>query len=253
MGYNKTLAYINLHAVLASIEALCKYDEEAKQLATTPKPISIGFNVTDGPMGKLVFNNGECKFVGDDLAATIKLKLFSCEHLNAMVDGKKNPVPYWGFHKLSFLLNNFTQISDLLGKYLKATEAQLEDREFFVKSTSIMFHVIVGAIAQIGNVDKTGRVSAAKVVDGEIAFEIIDGPAVHIVANKGFLTFVPSKAKNPRSKMVFENIDVARGLFDGRLDAMTCIATGAVSMSGMISQIDNINRILSQVGNFLSA
>ena len=41
----KTLAYINLYAVLGTLENLCELAPEASSLLTNKKPISIGFEV----------------------------------------------------------------------------------------------------------------------------------------------------------------------------------------------------------------
>ena len=51
----KTLAYINLNAILGSIPRLCEMVPEAKKLIDG-KDVSIGFDVKDGPAGTLVFN-----------------------------------------------------------------------------------------------------------------------------------------------------------------------------------------------------
>ena len=44
----KTLAYINLHAVLGSIPRLCELDERARELIKNEK-VSLGFRVTGAP------------------------------------------------------------------------------------------------------------------------------------------------------------------------------------------------------------
>ena len=45
---------------------------------------------------------------------------------------------------------------------------------------------------------------------------------------------------------------VARALFDGNLNAIAAVGLGQVRIGGMISQIDNINRILDRVSVYLA-
>ena len=54
-----TLAYINLFAVLGTLENLCQLDDEAKALIQDKK-ISIGFAVKEGPEATLDFDHGIC-------------------------------------------------------------------------------------------------------------------------------------------------------------------------------------------------
>ena len=52
--------------------------------------------------------------------------------------------------------------------------------------------------------------------------------------------------------MEFESIELARDLFDGNINAVACIGTGAIEMKGMISMIDNLNRLLDRVALYLA-
>ena len=45
---------------------------------------------------------------------------------------------------------------------------------------------------------------------------------------------------------------VARDLFDGVINAIAAVGLGQVRIGGMISQIDNINRILDRVSVYLA-
>lgn len=253
---NKTLAYINLYGILANLEILCEIDEKAKALASNKgKKVAIAFNVTDGPMGKLVFDNG-CEFVPDDLSKAIGCKLFSCEHFNLMIEGKKNPVPYKGFFKLGFLLKNFQELTEILTKYLQPSESDMKNPVFAKKSTTLLFHLIARAMAQIANNDAVAKISARRCFDGDIQLQILDNekPVVgaYLSVKDGKFTYNKGFSKKPRSFMEFADFDTARALFDGKLDAMTAVASGKVRMRGMIQQIDNANKILDKVGVYLA-
>ena len=46
----KAMAYVNMYGVLATLENLCQIDDEAKAvLRELKKPVSICFDVTNGP------------------------------------------------------------------------------------------------------------------------------------------------------------------------------------------------------------
>jgi hypothetical protein len=44
----------------------------------------------------------------------------------------------------------------------------------------------------------------------------------------------------------------ARQLFDGQINAVAAVGLGKVKVGGMISQVDNINRILDRVALYLA-
>ena len=57
----KTLAYINMYAILGTLENLCELDKEASELVKTKKPVSVGLDVKGGPSATLTFANGRCR------------------------------------------------------------------------------------------------------------------------------------------------------------------------------------------------
>ncbi len=252
MKDQKTLSYINMFAVLKDLEQLCLLDEEAKALATPKSPVSIGFNVGGGgPKASFTFDGGKCS-VAEGMGGQIKLRLGSPDALNQMVEGTKTPLPYGGFFKLSFLLKNFSQLTEIMTKYLKASDEDLKDRAFFEKSTSMMFHLVTNALSVIGNYDEIGKISAAKIPDGSIAMEIAGGPCAEIVVKDGHMQTFARKAQKPRSYMIFDSYDIARGLFDGTEESMSALAAGKIIMKGYIPMIDNLNKILSRVAVYLA-
>ena len=88
----KTLAYINLNAILGSIPRLCEMVPEAKKLIDG-KDVSIGFDVKDGPAGTLVFKDGKCSFVEGVDNCDVKLPFSSPEKFNGLIDGTTTPIP----------------------------------------------------------------------------------------------------------------------------------------------------------------
>ena len=247
----KTLAYINLYAVLGSIPYLCELDERARDLIKNEK-ISLGFRVKGGPSGALCFADGRAWFADECDSCNIILSFNSPEKFNGMIDGTVTPIPSKGLLKVGFLLKKFMPLTDILSSYLRADKKALEDPVFFEKSTVLMFHLITSAIAQIGNVDPVGRASASYIVDGNIKLAIGDDLALTISAKDHVLTAIHSAPEKCMSFMRFENIRLARALFDGEVNAVAAVGEGKVRVGGMISQVDNVNRILDRVALYLA-
>ncbi len=245
-----TMAYINMYAVLGGLVALCDTVPEARKILGRSS-CSIGFAVKGGPSATLTFVGGRCILKDGVENCSIRIPFSSCEKFNGMVNGTVTPIPTRGITKLSFLLGKFQKLTGLLEQYLRPTPEALEDEVFLRQSTLVMFRVIVSAVAQIANWDKIGRASASYIVDGPIKVEIEDGAKAALVAKNHVLTFSDKVPKDIMSYMQFANIKVARDLFDGKINSVAAIGTSDVKVGGMISQVDNLNRILSRVELYL--
>ena len=253
MTDSKTLAYINMYAIFGTLENLCELDENARALLKNKKPISIGFEVKDGPAATIYFKNGYCRMEdGCSPNCTIKLPFSSCEKFNGMIDGTVTPVPTKGLVHIGFLLNSFIPLTDLLTKYLRPDPEDLKDEAFFELSTKLMFYLITVALSQIGNHDAIGSFSADHIVDGNILMKIEGGPEATIMVHKHHMVTVKRNIGNTTALMAFKGIKLARDLFDGNVNAVACIGEGTILMGGNISMIDNVNRILDRVALYLA-
>lgn len=249
----KTLAYINLYAILGTLENLCEIDEEASALVKTKKPISIGFSIKGGPSAVITFKNGRCRMEDGKGKCDVLLPFSSCEKFNAMINGEAQAIPSKGFSHIKFLLKGFTPLTEILTKYLSPSPEDLKDEDFFVKSTTLMFYVITVAIAQIGNNDEIGKFSANLIPDGDVLLSIGNGgPKATIHVNNHRLITVKKGTDNPRALMEFTTMKLARDLFDGNVNSIACIGEGTILMGGMINMVDNVNRILDRVGLYLA-
>ncbi len=252
MTDSRTLAYINLYAVLGSLENLCELAPEASSLLTNKKPISIGFEVKGGPSATITFKNGRCRMEQGCTKCDVKLPFSSCEKFNGLIDGTVTPIPSKGFHHIGFLLNSFTKLTDLLTKYMRPDPEDLKDPDFFRISTLLLLNTITVAIAQIGNNDEIGKFSASNMVDGEISFSIKGAASTTIRVKDHRLLGIKKASDNPRAIMEFSSIELARDLFDGNVNAIACVGSGDIVMKGMISMLDNLNRILDRVALYLA-
>ena len=249
---SKTMAYINMYAVLGTLENLCEIDPVASAILSNQKPISIGFDVADGPKATLYFKNGRCRMEQGCADCDVKLPFSSVDKFNGLIDGTVTPIPSKGFQHIKFLLKVFTPLTDRLSALMRPDPKDLEDREFFETSTKLMFYTIAVALAQIANNDQIGKFSAHLIPDGEIAFGIKDSVAATIRVKDHRLVTIKKASENPRAAMEFADLDLARNLFDGKVNAVACIGEGTITMKGMINMIDNLNRILDRVALYLA-
>lgn len=248
----KTLAYINMYAVLGTLENLCELDKEASELVKTKKPVSIGLQVKGGPSATITFSNGRCRMEQGVDKCDVLLPFSTPEKFNAMVDGTGSAFPSKGFSKVLFLLKKFIPLTDILSKYLRASEEDLKDDKFFEISTKLMFYVISVALSQIGNNDAIGTFSASLIPDGIIEMSIKDCVASTIKVKDSHMITIKEKPDAFRSQMQFCDIRTARALFDGKINAIAAVGEGKVEMHGQINMIDNVNRILDRVALYLA-
>ena len=252
MKDTSVLARCNLFAVLGAIPQLIELDPDAAALVAG-KRIKIGFSVKNCAEATLVIRDGKAEMVKGTKGCSIKLYFASPEKFNALIDGTGTPLPVSGFHHIGFLLKEFTKLTDILSAYLRPTPERLADPVFFERSTTLMLYVIGRAIVQIGNHDKVGMFSASNITDGKILLGIGDDLTVAIHAKNSHLMFnsTPNR-ESVTSRMVFDSLQTARDLFDGRINAIAAVGMGQVRINGMISQVDNVNRILDRVAIYLA-
>lgn len=251
MKDQRTLAYINLLAVFGALPYLCALDRQAAQLISDTS-LSVGFAVKGGPSATLFFGGGRCRMVSGTDRCQVKLPFSSCEKFNGMIEGTYTPIPTKGFTRASFLTGPFTKLTDRLTCYLRPAPGALEDPEFFRISTTLLFHVIAEAAAQTANEDPTGRCSAQSIVDGTAKLAIREGPAAALCCRDHRILTVHQAPERFLSYMEFQDMATARSLFDGELNAIAAVGLGQVRIGGMISQIDNINRILDRVAAYFA-
>lgn len=251
MKDERVLAQCNLFGVLGAIPTLLELDPAAKELVQE-KTISLGFAVKNGPRATLRFANGKAEMIEGIEKCSIKLYFSSCKKFNGMIDGTAMPLPVSGFWHLGFLLGAFTKLTDILSSYLRPDPKDLEDPVFFERSTTLMLHVIAGAVAEVGNWDQVGKFSASNIVDGNVKLSIGTELSVGICAKDHHLTALHTPPAESLSEMRFEDLKTARDLFDGNINAIAAVGMGKVRIGGMISQVDNVNRILDRVALYLA-
>lgn len=250
MKHALTLANINLYAVMRNLEDLCEIDDEMKDLISQ-KNLTVQLTVRNGPMGRLIFRDGHCRFERGKGPSDIKLYFRSPKHFNRMVDGDGAPMITKGFTKLGFLTKDFTALTDRLSYYLKPTEALLSNPEYVKVNTTLSAYTAFFALAEIGNTDPVGRHSGQRIADGLIAIHVSDGPAIGIEAKDGHLLAKKGMPSKYRAAMSFTDMKTAGDLLNGKIDSYSCIACKKLKLNGFIPMLDNMNKLLGQVPNYL--
>ena len=133
----KAMAYVNMYGVLGTLENLCSLDEASKKiLSGLKKPVSLCFQVKDGPCCTFHFTQEGCRMTEGDGGCTCKMNFSSPEKFNALIDENKPGLPGKNpVQLLPFLLGPFTQLTNRLTELLRPSEEALKDRAFFEKST----------------------------------------------------------------------------------------------------------------------
>ena len=214
--------------------------------------ISLGFTVKNGPSATLGFDRGTVTLKQGLRSPTITLPFSSPEKFNGMIDGTVTPIPTSGFHRIGFLTKKFIALTDILEGYLRPGPEKLTDPDFFEKSTILMMGVIARAVCVLGNYDEVSRVSASYIVDGDIRIGIRNGFSLTVRAKDHKLRVIRRPVEAVTSYMEFKDIETARALFDGKINAVAAVGMGDVRVGGMVSQVDNINRILDRVAEYLA-
>ncbi len=250
----KTLAYINMYAVLGTLENLCELDSKAKEiLASLDKPVSLAFDVKGGPSATLTFSSNGCRMEdGVDSKCDIKIPVASCEKFNGIIDGKVTPIPTKGLTKINFLLKTFTALTDRLTEVMRPSEEALKDPDFFRLNTLCTFYTVSVAISQIANQDPVGQFSASNTPSGDVQLAITDVVYSTIRVKDGHFITIKQKPENPRALMEFCTLELANALFAGTVNSLEQVGTGNITIRGLISMVDNVNRILDRVALYLA-
>ncbi len=247
------MAYVNMYGVLGTLENLCQLDIPSQEIiAKLKKPVSLCFSVKNGPCCTFHFSKEGCRMTEGEKGCTCKMSFSSPEAFNNLIDKSKPGMPTKNpIQVLSFLLGPFTKLTDRLNEILRPSEEAMQDRAFFEKNTTLTLYTIAGAISALANNDSISKISADYTVDGDISLGIKDTAYITVNVKDKHFTTIKSKCENPRAIMEFADLDLAAGLFAGKVSTINEMCKGTIRLSGMISMLDNVNRILDRVSVYL--
>ena len=253
MNEQRVKAHLNLYAVLKNLEDLVSHDPETALLVRNWE-ISIAFRVRGGPKGYAGFKEGKCTVgKGKGKRPSVILFFTSPAHLNRMMDGKANPIPFRGFKKLGFLKKDFTQLTDRLEHYLRPTEALLKDRHYLELNTRLTLTTAAFAVPELGCYDPIGKLAASRAGNGTVNIKILgQGPAVHVAFHEGSIQAGRGEADKPAALMHMKDWQVANDFLNNRTDPFTAIASGDVMIKGRIPLLESLSLILDRIPHYLS-
>lgn len=254
MTEQKALAYVNMYGVLGALENLCELDGKSRQILSALKtPVSVCFDVKGGPCRTFHFTNKGCKITEGSLGARCKMNFSSPEKFNDMIANSKPGVPVKGIVTLlKFLTGTFTALTNRLDEVLRPSGEAMEDKEFFRLNTLMTMYVIAGAISALANSDSIAKISADGTVDGDISLGIKGEASITIRVKDHKFTTIKAPAESPRAIMEFSSIELANGLFAGKVSTINEMCKGNIKLAGVLSMVDNVNRILDRVSVYLA-
>lgn len=250
----KAMSFVNMYGVLGTLENLCEIDSVAKEiLSEIKKPVRLCFEVEDGPCCTFSFTKDGCKMTEGTEGCNCKMKFASPEKFNDLINNSKPGVPTKAPIKtLLFLLGPFTKLTDRLSEILRPEESALKDKAFFNLNTILTMYTIAGSISALANNDEISMISASNTVDGDVQLGIKGEAVITISVKDHQFKTIKATPENPRAVMEFASLELANGLFNGKVSTINEMCKGNIALSGMISMIDNINRILDRVAVYLA-
>ena len=253
MTDTKALAYVNMYGVLGTLENLCAMDDTAKSiLKELKKPVSLCFSVKNGPCATFHFTREGCRMTEGDAGCSCKMAFATPEAFNNLIDASKPGLPVKNpVQVLSFLLGPFTKLTNRLTELLRPSEEAMKERAFFELSTTLTLYTIAGSISALANNDPISKISAENTVDGEISLGIKDVAKITLIVKDHHFTTVKAPSEKPRAIMEFADLDLAAGLFAGKVSTINEMCKGTIYLRGMLSMLDNVNRILDRVSVYL--
>jgi hypothetical protein len=248
------LANLHLHAVLPRLEELVKLDEEARSLAEQMQ-LKVRFKVRKGPSEVVEISSGVVRTSSDPQAeADLGLLFLSCDQLNNLfMDERAIPVPYKGLTQLR-QMGRFSKLTGILTRYLKPSEADLEDPEFKKKHVEMTLMAGLAGAAELAKYDR----KMEKVVDrlpwGTVQFSVLpDGPyAFASVGEDKTISVGNGTIADPTANLDIEGVDMAAGVLAGTVDTFAAVGREDLRASGLLSLIDELNALLERVGHFLA-
>ncbi|MGI6694774.1 MAG: hypothetical protein ACOX6O_00855 [Christensenellales bacterium] len=251
MNDERTLAAINLHAILRNLEDLCQLDEDARALLKGHE-LKIGMRVPGLDPLTLEVKDGCLSARRGGEPGGLRLQFFSPAHLNGMVSGVKMPLPTGGFSHLRFLKNNFAALAKDLEKYLRPSRENLTDPAFLDKNIRLTAAAALYAVSEVANHDPLGQKISLAMGEGNVRLEVPGVLAYTIQAKDGKLTTIKGKQLPAQAFMTFGSLDILGQVLRGEIDSYLCIGRGEIAVGGRISMVDNLNKLLRVVSAYLT-
>ena len=287
MSYDAIRARLNLFAVLPNLEDVVRDDPEMKALVSDAR-LTIRFSVAGGPGTSVRFAGGVCT-VGPDhgpppvaapapaaeggpageagpavaVAAapgaaggsgpTVRLAFTSAAHLNKMFDGASQPIPLWGFNRLGFLKEEFTELTDRMAYYLTPSDELLSHPGYLAMNTLLTLNTAAFAVPVLLGHDPDCMPLRHGLTHGTIVIKVLpDGPADSLVCGASGVIPVKGELPHPSALVLLRDLPAANAFLNGKLDTFAAAVTGEVQIWGRIGMIDTLGLVLDRVPKYLT-
>jgi hypothetical protein len=225
----------------------------------------VRFAIANGPGTAVRFDHGTCTVgpvprkdeAGDSGDAggsgpTVRLAFTSGAHLNKMFDGKGQPIPYWGFNHLGFLLKQFTELTDRMAYYLTPTDELLEHPGYLAMNTLLTLNTAVFAVPVLLGYDPDCVPLRHGLSHGTVVIKVLpEGPAVSLVCGASGVLPVKGELAHPSALVLLKDLHTANDFLAGKLDTFVAAVTGDVQIWGRVAMVDTLALVLDRVGKYL--
>jgi len=259
MSYADIRARLNLLAVLPNLEDVVRDDPEMRALVSAAR-LTIRFSVARGPNTSVRFGDGECA-VGPELGPgaagdpgpTVRLAFTSAAHLNKMFDGASQPIPLWGFNRLGFLKNEFTELSDRLAYYLAPSDELLAHPGYLAMNTLLTLNTAAFAVPVLLAHDSECIPLRHGLTQGTVVIKVLpEGPAVSLVCGASGVLPVKGELPHPSALVLLRDLPTASAFLNGKLDTFSAAVTGEVQIWGRLGMVDALALVLDRVPKYLT-
>lgn len=154
---------------------------------------------------------------------------------------------------MAFLRKDLPLLSGRLEALLRPLDREMLSPEERRISWIMTAYIAFFSIAPVANLDERGRANAARMADGDISVEVVDGPGLTVRSRSARVEVVRGAPADPRARMVFDSVSTVGAILEGSLDTYAAIGDGRLAVSGYIPSLDNMNKLLSGVSYYLAA
>lgn len=249
---NLTKAELYLRAVLPTLVDLVELDAKSKDIIEK-KSISIIFNLRKGSKTLLKIDNGKItSSINPTESGDIHLLLMSPEHALGVFEQAKLPLILKGFTKISFLKNEFNNLSKRLEYFLKPSEnLGIDERKI---SVALRFKVALRAGEVLGEMDTVCQNILKNTPPGILMIKIeeLDFKTYFGKIN-GKWKYLEKLDTNQvvTSILSLKKLETAEAMLSNKLDTFSALGLGSMEIWGLIPIIDNIGLVLGRIDKYM--
>jgi hypothetical protein len=253
-AHEHILARLNLKAILPSLAALVRLDNDAQSLVAG-QHFGVQLKTCSGLACRLDFLDGE---VEENAARAghqaLKLLFLTDRQLNKTFSGSgfSLPIPVGGYGHLA-RLRTFTKLTTRLRQVLEASPRQLVEEKLLETHTDLLMgELIPSAIVQLASFDVPCRRWLAPFANTSAQFEVVGGTSSWLrFENSGAVHCSGAPEMLPDVIISFRDRHVALAAIHGNLDHLGAVGKGEMTVRGLIPLADTLGRVLDRLGFFL--